>query len=141
MKIEVGKKYITNDGTIANVISRDDSGPYPFIAIVDGTKRFYTEDGIHSKSNPANRFRIISEHLEEAQTEKASDRQTAGDHYKLLKIQPYKYALENNLNFMQSNVIKYVTRYKNKNGIEDLRKAIHCIELLIQHEEESVDSK
>ena len=49
-----------------------------------------------------------------------------------------KYALENELNYAQSNAIKYITRYKDKNGIEDLKKAIHCIELLIQHETEGL---
>lgn len=68
-------------------------------------------------------------------SESAYDRQEAGNHYKNLKIQPMTYALENNLNYGQSNAIKYITRYKDKNGIEDLRKAIHCIELLIEFEE------
>jgi len=66
---------------------------------------------------------------------KASDVQVAGNHYSKLKIQPMQYCLENNLNYGQSNTIKYITRYKDKNGIEDLKKAIHCIELLIEFEE------
>jgi hypothetical protein len=65
----------------------------------------------------------------------ASDKQVGGNHYSKLKIQPMKYCLENGLNYAQSNAIKYITRYKDKNGVEDLKKAIHCIELLIQHEE------
>jgi hypothetical protein len=67
---------------------------------------------------------------------KASEKQVDGNHYSKLKIQPMKYALENNLNYAQANAIKYITRYKDKNGIEDLKKAIHCIELLIEHEEQ-----
>lgn len=66
---------------------------------------------------------------------KPSEKQVAGSHYSKLKIQPMQYCLENGLNYAQSNVIKYVTRYKDKNGVEDLKKAIHCIELLIEHEE------
>lgn len=62
--------------------------------------------------------------------------QVAGNHYSKLNIQPMKYALENNLNYGQANAIKYITRYKDKNGIEDLKKAIHCIMLLIEFEEE-----
>ena len=64
----------------------------------------------------------------------ASAKQIGGNHYAKLKIQPMQYALENGLNYAQASVIKYVTRYQDKNGIEDLRKAIHCIELLIEWE-------
>ena len=65
----------------------------------------------------------------------ASETQVAGNHYSKLKIQPMEYCLQNDLNYGQSNAIKYITRYKDKNGIEDLKKAIHCIELLIEFEE------
>jgi hypothetical protein len=45
------------------------------------------------------------------------------------------YSLANNLNAAQHTAIKYITRYKDKGGIEDLLKAIHTIELLIQWEQ------
>lgn len=64
----------------------------------------------------------------------ASKKQVGGSHYKDLKIQPFEYALANNLNYAQANVVKYVTRYKQKGGIQDLQKAIHNIELLIEWE-------
>ena len=67
----------------------------------------------------------------------AKNNQIGGDHYSKLAIQPMEYALKNNLNYAQSNAIKYITRYKDKGGIHDLHKAIHCIELLIQHESEA----
>lgn len=66
--------------------------------------------------------------------EKALDTQIGGNHYKDLKIQPIEYIMANNLNYCQGNAIKYVTRYKAKNGLEDLKKAIHNIEILIQLE-------
>jgi hypothetical protein len=69
----------------------------------------------------------------------ASETQIAGNHYSKLKIQPMEYCLQNDLNYGQSNTIKYITRYKDKNGIEDLKKAIHCIELLIEFEEKDID--
>lgn len=65
---------------------------------------------------------------------KASDIQIGGNHYRDLKIQPFDYITSNSIPWAEGNVIKYVTRWKNKNGIEDLRKAIHVLELLIQHE-------
>ena len=60
------------------------------------------------------------------------DTQEGGDHYKNYVIQPLEYTLANNLNFCQGNVIKYITRYKDKNGAEDLRKARHYINILIE---------
>ena len=61
-------------------------------------------------------------------------RQVGGGHYKKYKVQPVEYAMANNLNYCQANAIKYITRYKDKGGVEDLRKAIHNIELLIELE-------
>lgn len=65
--------------------------------------------------------------------ESAWDKQTGGDHYKKLAIQPMEYALKNKLDYAQANVVKYVTRHADKNGKEDLLKAIHNIELMIEH--------
>ena len=59
-----------------------------------------------------------------------------GDHYKNLVIQPVEYITANNLSYLQGSVIKYVTRYQNKNGVEDLQKAIHFIKMMIQEEED-----
>jgi hypothetical protein len=62
------------------------------------------------------------------------DEQVGGDHYKQLKIQPLEYALENDLGICEHAVIKYVSRWKDKGGLEDLRKARHYIDLLIERE-------
>lgn len=69
----------------------------------------------------------------------AFDEQIGGGHYKNLKIQPMEYALANDLNYGQANSIKYITRYKHKNGIEDLEKAKHCIDLLIEYEKKKIE--
>jgi hypothetical protein len=66
--------------------------------------------------------------------QKALDVQVGGDHYKNMAIQPIEFTHKNNLNFCQGNIIKYVTRYKSKNGIEDLKKVKHYVDLLIQLE-------
>lgn len=63
------------------------------------------------------------------------DKQVGGGHYTKMKIQPFQYSMANGLDPMQHTVIKYVTRFRDKNGVEDLKKAIHTIELLIEHEE------
>jgi hypothetical protein len=66
----------------------------------------------------------------------ALDKQVSGDHYKGKAIQPIIYIHANNLGFCEGNVVKYVTRWREKNGIADLEKAKHYIELLIQLETE-----
>lgn len=65
------------------------------------------------------------------------DKQVGGDHYKDLTIQPVEYIHANNIPFIEGSVIKYVTRWRNKNGIADLEKAKHFIELLILLETDS----
>lgn len=67
----------------------------------------------------------------------ALQQQVGGDHYRAKGIQPIEYIHANNLGFCEGNVVKYVTRWKDKGGEDDLRKAIHYLELLIQLETES----
>lgn len=62
------------------------------------------------------------------------DKQVDGDHYKRLEIQPAYYSYKNGLNWHQGEIVKYISRYKFKNGIVDLEKAIHLIEMLIELE-------
>ena len=69
-----------------------------------------------------------------AQPETPLDIQVGGGHYKTMVIQPIEFIMRNDLNFCQGNIIKYICRYKDKNGIEDLKKAIHYINLLMQLE-------
>ena len=64
----------------------------------------------------------------------ALGKQVSGDHYKGKAIQPIIYIHANNLGFCEGNVVKYVTRWREKNGIADLEKAKHYIELLIEME-------
>ena len=63
----------------------------------------------------------------------AWDKQEGGSHYKSMAIQPMEFALKNGLDYAQANVIKYVCRHAAKNGKQDLLKAIHNIELMIEH--------
>ena len=56
--------------------------------------------------------------------------QVGGDHYKKMKIQPIDFIMANELDYCQANVIKYVCRYEDKNGVEDLDKAMHYLQLL-----------
>jgi hypothetical protein len=62
------------------------------------------------------------------------DKQVDGGHYKDLPIQPVEYIYANALGYFEGNVVKYVSRWRKKNGIADLEKAKHYIELLIELE-------
>jgi hypothetical protein len=64
----------------------------------------------------------------------ALDKQVSGNHYKDKGIQPIVYIHANDLGFCAGNVVKYVTRYKDKNGAADIKKAIHYLELLLELE-------
>lgn len=64
----------------------------------------------------------------------ALQKQEGGDHYKTMKIQPLEFIHANSLNFCVGNIIKYACRYQNKNGLEDLKKVKHYVELLAKLE-------
>jgi len=75
---------------------------------------------------------------EEDEAFNALSKQVAGSHYKELPIQPVEYIYANALGYFEGNVVKYVTRWRKKNGIADLEKAKHYIELLIELENRNV---
>jgi len=65
---------------------------------------------------------------------KASEKQVGGSHYKDFPIQPAEFIHVNGLGFLEGNVIKYTCRHKAKGGKQDLEKAMHYLQLLIEHE-------
>lgn len=73
------------------------------------------------------------------ETNSALGKQIGGDRYKNVKFQPIEFILANNLGFCEGNAIKYICRYKVKNGIEDLIKAKHYIDMLIEIERNKND--
>ena len=75
------------------------------------------------------------------QIQSALSKQVAGSHYKDQAIQPVEYIHANKIGYFEGNVIKYVTRWRNKNCIADLEKAKHYIELLIELEAGNDGSK
>lgn len=62
----------------------------------------------------------------------ANDRQVGGTHYKDKAIQPWDYIVANKLGYLEGTIIGYVSRWQDKGGIEDLRKARHCLDKLIE---------
>jgi hypothetical protein len=66
------------------------------------------------------------------QMNQANARQIGGDHYKAKTMQPWDFIAANHIGFFEGNVIKYVSRWKDKNGVEDLLKARHYLDKLIE---------
>ena len=62
----------------------------------------------------------------------ANNMQVAGTHYKNKAIQPWDYIVSNNIGYLEGNVIKYVSRWRDKGGVDDLRKAQHYLTKLIE---------
>lgn len=59
----------------------------------------------------------------------ALHQQVGGDHYRKLKLQPAEFIAANNWDFFMGNAFKYITRYRDKNGKQDLEKVIHYLNL------------
>jgi len=70
----------------------------------------------------------------ELERELATSQQVGGDHYTRLAIQPAEYNQRNGLGFCEACVVKYVSRHKHKNGRQDIEKAIHFLNLLLEIE-------
>ena len=63
----------------------------------------------------------------------ALDKQVGGSHYKDCEIQPVEYIYANQLDFLEGNVIKYITRHRTKgDGEKDIRKVIHYAEMILE---------
>jgi hypothetical protein len=74
------------------------------------------------------------EHSPKQEPDTALDTQVGGSHYKDMKIQPVEYIHANNIPFLDGNVVKYISRHRNKNGAADVHKAIHYCQLILQLE-------
>ena len=68
----------------------------------------------------------------------ANARQVGGGHYKVLAIQPWDFIAANKLGYFEGNVVKYVSRHQDKGGLQDLHKARHYLDKLIELEEDKL---
>jgi hypothetical protein len=102
------------DGQMVNVIASDNNARYQL---------------------PEEYLRLLPQsQVVTAPAPKATTTQVGGSHYLNMKIQPIEFIMANNLDFCVGNAIKYLCRYKQKNGEQDLMKARHYIDLLIENE-------
>ena len=68
-------------------------------------------------------------------TEQPLNKQVGGDHYKKFPIQPIEFIVKNNIPYREANAIKYVCRHRSKHGAEDIKKAIHYLEMILEEYE------
>ena len=71
---------------------------------------------------------------------KSTDYQVAGDHYKKMKIQPIEYIMANQLGFCEGAIVKYISRWRDKGGVDDLRKIKQFCDFIIESELEKLDN-
>lgn len=70
---------------------------------------------------------------------RANEQQVGGAHYAVKAIQPWDFIIANNIGYLEGNIIKYISRWKDKGGVEDLKKAQHYLQKLIEtHDKERV---
>ena len=89
---------------------------------------------IGQNGNDGDHYEIVNNAAIYAPKTEAWGSQKDGSHYKTMPIQPMEYSMANKLNALQHTIMKYVSRYPEKNGIADLEKAKHCIQMLIDWE-------
>lgn len=71
----------------------------------------------------------------------ALEEQIGGEHYKKYAIQPIEFVHKNNIPAIEASAIKYIVRHKDKNGAEDIKKAIHVLKILLELEYPDADNK
>lgn len=72
--------------------------------------------------------------LLDAKQTQANEKQVGGKHYKQFKYQPWDVVVDWNLGYLDGTALKYIARWKDKNGLEDIKKAIHFLEKLLEVE-------
>ncbi len=100
--------------------------------MADGCNREYEKrwDMLDSSNN----YPTLNTLSKPEEKKSAFDTQVGGNHYKQFAIQPTEFIYKNNLGFLEGNAIKYLTRWKIKGGLEDLKKARHYVDMLIEME-------
>lgn len=145
------KEYLfkyNNQYTLVELSKEDaESNPWQYIAVPEwGNYAYNNNTGVYFLKDAARysqsslvwqreslNDKIATAEVARQKTASQWDLQVGGDHYKSMKIQPAKFALENKLDYCQANAIKYICRHASKNGKQDLEKAKHYIDLLIEH--------
>jgi len=96
---------------------------------LEGTISLYAEDPAICQGMDDMRLAINAEMTTANQT------QVGGDHYKAKPIQPWDFIAANQLGYFEGNIVKYLSRWRDKGGINDLKKARHYLDKLIELED------
>lgn len=134
MKLELGKRYRTRNGRETSPLKNNDSPLYHFKASLDGglTNHYWTKKGAWLGEGGEFNLDLVEE-IKESEGVKKPDA-VKPEHYRANGSDVIKFCQDNNLDFLQGNVVKYITRYKKKNGKEDLLKAKEYINRMIGYE-------
>lgn len=125
-ELKVGDRVKTPDGTKALIAKVDDNGT-AWVKNEDGSGYgFFKKEHLCA-------LRKLPDTISFEDSDNPTDRQVGGNHYDM-PIQPVEFIERNGLGFCVGNCIKYLCRYQKKNGKQDLEKAKHYIDLLIQLE-------
>jgi len=123
MKIRIHKEVRFRDYTYP-------PGVYPVAGDMYLIKESWLREGLWKSWGEEG---IWSEETDDSlDTRPASDRQIGGDHYKKYPIQPLEYAVANKMGPCEHAVVKYITRHQDKGKEEDIRKAIHYCQLILE---------
>ena len=119
----------------------DDATPEQWDAIDRATEKARREAALDEMTRDAEELDLYDDEIVynlniEAEKEKARDKMIGGEHYRQGGIQPIEYIHANSLSFCEGNVVKYITRWRHKDGLKDLEKAKHYIELLMELEDD-----
>jgi len=82
-------------------------------------------------ANGATRFNPINALLKTNTMSDSLKKQIGGDHYRKMPIQPVEFIVANDIPFREGSAIKYICRHRRKNGKQDLEKAIHYLQMII----------
>lgn len=115
----------------------EQGGHYVVKSVMNGDSNWITVEGIVGDFFYTGYFEHSTRTSTAVKSTPALTVQHGGSHYKKLAIQPVEYIMANKIPYMEGNVIKYITRWKDKGGVQDLNKAKHYIELLIENEEKN----
>ena len=138
---EAGHPLVTRAGKRVASFEVTSHEAFPIRVVVPGSGGFgngsysLRPDGrIHPTNDSDYDLFLLIEYIEPAKETRTVNSplqsQVGGDHYRKLAIQPVEFCQRNQLGYCESAVIKYVTRHREKNGVEDINKAIHYLQLL-----------
>ena len=92
---------------------------------------------MNPRTVPLEEYMTMKGYWEDMRDKDSLKVQVGGSHYKDMPIQPIEFIIANDLGFVEGNIIKYTCRYKQKGGVEDLKKVKHYVQMLIDKEEDS----